>query len=146
MANNNTETKYVKWNTLIAIAAIITSTFISMYTINKQNDFWEHQNAIKNKEQYNQIRIQKIEDIDKAFNQFFQLYQRKVIIRNAILPRIKGIASASMDVTGDLMGRIITDTEIITELRVNLIFHLETLKPFFSDDIVNNAKELEAIS
>jgi hypothetical protein len=151
MANNNTETKYVKWNTFIAITAVLSSTFVSVYTIHKQNNFWKYQNAIVTKQQYTQIKIKKIEELNKAFNEFTMHLSQKTDIKLKMFGFLSNmseksqISSVSENHIYELLDMILKNEDIITELRSNLIWHLETLSPLFSEEIVNNGKEVAEI-
>lgn len=147
MANNNTETKYVKWNTFIAITAVLTSTFVSIYTIHKQNNFWKYQNAIVTKQQYTQIKIKKIEELNKVFNEFTMQPFQKIDMwmrMGGILADVAKIypTPALQNQLYEWLSMAAKNRDIITDLRSNLIWHLETLSPLFSEEIVNNGKEL----
>jgi len=150
MAINNTTIN--KWNAFIVIIALLSTAFVSIYSIKKQNDYWEYQNYIKNKEQYNQIKIKKIEDTTKAFTQFiltrysnFELACRYSYIFMSLskIPNIE--ASFVYDSGKDFLNGTAEDIKMQTLLQANLVFHLETLTPLFSDDIVKSAKELVEI-
>jgi hypothetical protein len=150
MATNNTEIKYVKWNTFIAIVAVLSSAFVSIYTIHKQNNFWKYQNAIVTKQQYTQIKIKKIEDLNKAFNEFTMQPLQKIdmwIRMFGVLADTSKIYStpALENQLYEWLSMAAKNRDIITELRSNLIWHLETLSPLFSEEIANNGKELAEI-
>jgi len=148
MANNNTETKYVKWNTFIAITAVLTSTFVSIYTIHKQNNFWKYQNAIETKQQYTQIKIKKIEELNKVFNEFTMHLSQKTFTHLLIMSfasdvsKKPSVPSTLENQLYEWFNMILRNQDIIIELRSNLIWHLETLSPLFSEEIISNAEEL----
>jgi len=151
MATNNTEAKYVKWNTFIAITAVLSSTFVGIYIIHKQNNFWQYQNAIVTKQQYTQIKIKKIEDLNKAFNEFTMQLPPKSGTALGILSILSHTSEMSQisPVTEkqfyEFFNMILKNEDIIIGLRSNLIWHLETLNPLFPEGIVNNGKELAEI-
>lgn len=150
MATNNTETKYVKWNTFIAIVAVLSSTFVSVYTIHKQNNFWKYQNAIETKQQYTQIKIKNIEELNKVFNEFTMHLLQKTdmwLRKWGVLADLSKTypTPALENQLYELLNMVGKDNDTITELRSNLIWHLETLSPLFSEEIVNNGKKLAEI-
>jgi hypothetical protein len=148
------ETKYFKWNTFVAISAIVCSTVVSIFTVRQQHNYWKVQNSIIAKEKIDGMKVKKIEQLVQCYMDYYWAnlkfvnndYNHSHLINiYRILGDEKDMDFLAYDFTPALRRESSQSEEEVFLKASKFMFHLKTVKTLFSDEIFNNAEELSEL-